>query len=119
MLSCVLYSVIENYFCIDYLCCQSKTLISISSDKIFEQASYNILLGIGITEVLTNLLYFHVLMEKPDSTVILNFRSRLVNNYLEKWFLIVGHNSRHLSSILNYVKLRIHVIDQIETDFVM
>ena len=41
LLSCVLYSTIENYVCIEYLCCQSKTLNSISSDKIFEQESYN------------------------------------------------------------------------------
>ena len=42
VLSCVLYSIAENYGCIDYICCQSKKLIRISSDKIFEQASYNI-----------------------------------------------------------------------------
>ena len=49
LLSYVLYYSIDNYVCTDYLCCQSKTLSSIYSDKIFEQASYNILLGIGIT----------------------------------------------------------------------
>ena len=48
VLSCVLYSVIDNYVFIDYICCQSKTLSRISSDKISEQASYNELLGIGI-----------------------------------------------------------------------
>ena len=41
LLSCVLYYVIEYYVCIDYLCCQSKTLSVISSDKIFEEESYN------------------------------------------------------------------------------
>ena len=35
VLSFVLYYIIENYFCINYLCCQSKTLSRISSDKIF------------------------------------------------------------------------------------
>ena len=35
LLSCVFYSVIENCVCIEYLCCQSKTLSAISSDKIF------------------------------------------------------------------------------------
>ena len=66
-----------------------------------------------------NLVSCHVIMKKPNSSVILNFRSHLVNNYLEKGFVIVGNNSRQLSSILNDVKLRIHSIDQIETDFVM
>ena len=49
VLSCVLYSVIENYVCIEYICFHSKTLSVIFSDKIFEEASYNELLGIGIT----------------------------------------------------------------------
>ena len=35
VLGCVLYSVIDNYVCIDYLCCQSKLIIDISRDKFF------------------------------------------------------------------------------------
>ena len=48
VLSYILYYIIKNCVFIDYLCCQYKTLIRITSDKTFEQASYNILLGIGI-----------------------------------------------------------------------
>ena len=88
VLSCVVYSHIYNYDCIDYLSCQSKTLISIESKPTFEQTSFNILIGIGIPELLLNLVSFHRFMKKPNSTVILNFRSRLVNNYLEKGFYI-------------------------------
>ena len=57
-------------------------------------------------------------MEKPDSTVILNCQSRLVNNYLAKVFFIIENNSKQLSIHLNDVKLRIHVIEQLETDLV-
>ena len=35
VLSCVVYYLIENYVCIDYLLCQSKTLSSISSKPTF------------------------------------------------------------------------------------
>ena len=112
MLSCVLFSVIRNYFCIDYLYCHSKTLSFISSDKIFKEASYNILLGIGIPEVLMNLLSCHVLMEKPNSTMILNFLSRFVNYYLVKGFVIIEHNSKQLSSVPNDAKIRICAIDK-------
>ena len=101
MLSCILYSVIDNYFCIDYIFCKSKTLSRISSDKIFEQARYNILLGIVIIEVLMNLVSCHEFMEKPNSTVILNCRSCMVNFYLAKCFVIMKHNSNKLSSLLN------------------
>ena len=49
MLSCVLYSLINHYDCIDYLCCKSKTLSSIYSNRISKQTSFNIILGIGIS----------------------------------------------------------------------
>ena len=47
-LICVVYSVIDNYVCIDYLGCQYKKSSVICSDKIFADMSYNELLGIGI-----------------------------------------------------------------------
>ena len=37
VLSCVIYYLVENYVCIDYLSCQSKTLSSISSKTKFEK----------------------------------------------------------------------------------
>ena len=119
VLSCVLYYIIYNYVRIEYLYCLSKTLISIYSDKILKQASYNILLGIGIPEVLMDLVSCHGFMEKSNSTVILNLRSRLVNHYLEKGFVIIKHNSKQLISLPNDAKLRIHAIDQLEAYFVM
>ena len=48
VLICVLYSFIDNHVCIDYLCCKYKTISDISSDKRFEDKSYNEFLGIGI-----------------------------------------------------------------------
>ena len=41
LLSCVVYYVKENYFCIGYLHCQYKKFSVICSDKIFEDSSYN------------------------------------------------------------------------------
>ena len=48
VLGCALYPLIENYVCIYYLSCQSKTVSIISSNRICKQTSFNILLGIGI-----------------------------------------------------------------------
>ena len=62
----VLYSVKENYVCIDYLCCQYKRLRVIYSDKIFSDMSYNELLGIGIQKVLINLIACHGFMKKQN-----------------------------------------------------
>ena len=112
VLSCVLYSVMYNYVWIDFLCCHSKTLSVISSDKIFEEASYNDLIGIGIPEVLMNLISCHGFTKQTNSTVILAYRYCLVNYYLEKGYVILEHNSKHLSSVPNDVKLRVHVINK-------
>ena len=72
MLSCVVYTLIDNYECIDYLPCQSKTLCVISNNPTFKGTSFNLLLVIGIPEQLLNLVYCHGLMMKLNSTVILN-----------------------------------------------
>ena len=56
VLSCAIYYIIENYVCIDYIGCKSKKLSVICYDKIFMDMSYNEWLGIGITEVLMNLI---------------------------------------------------------------
>ena len=64
-----------------------------SCNPTFEQTSLNILLGIGIPELLLNLVYFHGFMKEPNSTVILNYRTRLINNHLSKEFSIIEHNT--------------------------
>ena len=42
--------------------------------------------------------------EDQNSTVVLVFRSRLVNHYLEKCFVILEQKSKNLSSVLNEAK---------------
>ena len=59
-----------------------------------------------------NLVSCHGFMKKPNSTVILNLQSYLVNYYFEKGLIIIKHNYIQLSSALNDVKLRIHAIDK-------
>ena len=58
-------------------------------------------------------------MKKPNSTVIVNFQSRLINNYLSKVFSIIEQNTKQLSLIPNNVKLRINLIGQMKTDYIM
>ena len=48
VLRCVVYTLIDNYVCIDYLSCKSKTLSAISCNPTFKYTSFNTLLGIGI-----------------------------------------------------------------------
>ena len=48
VLNCVVYTLIENYFSIDYLSCQSKTLCDILKNTTFKETNFNLSLGIGI-----------------------------------------------------------------------
>ena len=111
VLSCVLYSVMENNCCIDYLCCQYKTIIIISSDKFLENNSYNKFFGIDIPYLLMNLISCHGFMKNTNSTVILVCRSWLVNYYIKRGFVIIEHNSKHLISVPNEVKQCINEIN--------
>ena len=99
--------------------CQSKTLSSISSKPTFEDKSLNILLGIGIPELLLYLVSCHVFMKKPNSTVILNCRSRLISNHLSNGFYIIEKVSNKLNFLPNDVILRSNLNNQLDTYFVM
>ena len=119
VLSCVVYSIIDNYVCIDYLLSQSKTSSSISSKPKFEDTIFNILLGIGIPELLLNLVSCHGFMRKPNSTVILNFQSRLIENCLAKGFHIIEKDLKQLSLLPIDMKLIFNIMNQRDTDFFM
>ena len=119
MLSSVLCYAIENYVFIEYLCCHYKTLSVISSDEIFEKENYNGLLGIGIPEVLRNLVSCHGFTKKADLTVILVYPSHLVNYYIAKGFAINENKYNQLISVLNDMKPIINSIDKQKTYYFM
>ena len=110
---------VYNYVCIDYLLSQSKTLCDISKNTTFKETNFNLLLGIGIPELLLNLVSCHGFMLKSNSTMILNLQSRLIKNYLSKGFFIIDRGSNHLNFIPNDVILRTNLIDKLKTDYVM
>ena len=119
VLSCVVYTIIEKYFCIDYLSYQSKTVSTTLWNPTFKDKSFKLLLGIGITELLLNLLSFHGFIKKPNPTVLLNFWTCLINNYLSKGFFIIEQNKNQVSFLPNAMKLRMNLIDQLAIDHVM
>ena len=114
-----LYYVIDNYFFIDYLCCQSKTISDISRDKVFENKSYNELLGIGIPEVIMNLISCHGFTKNTISNFILVCHYWLVNYNYAKGFVIIEHNSQHSRSVPNETKQLIHAINKQKKDYVI
>ena len=79
----------------------------------------NLLLGIVIQKLLLNLVSCHGFMMKSNPTVILNFRSRLIKNHLSKGFFIIYRGSNQFNFIPNDMVLRINLVDQMKTDYVM
>ena len=55
VLICVIYTIIDNYVCIDYLDCQPNKLSFICMDGNYLRKCFNELLGIGIPDLLMDL----------------------------------------------------------------
>ena len=60
VLSCVIYTIIENYVFIYYTACQSKKLSDNCIDRKYSGKSFNELLGIYIPYLLMNLFSCYV-----------------------------------------------------------
>ena len=78
---CVIYTIISNYGCIDYLGYERKTVseIRLGSGGSYKHVnnSYDNVLGIGIPDLLMNLISCHGFLKKKDSVVILKFSNRM------------------------------------------
>ena len=63
LLSCVIYTIIKNYVCIDYLSCQWKQISTLpvcsGGGSIHESNRFDKILGIGISILLMNLMSCH------------------------------------------------------------
>ena len=82
VLSCVIYTIIKHYACIHYLDCQSKTLSEIPvgsrggskhGDKSFDR-----ILGIGIPDLLINLISCCGFLKNINYVVILKCPKRIL-----------------------------------------
>ena len=90
VLSFFVYTIIDKYVCIDYLCTINKrlselkivnTLITRHEDK-----DYNNLFGIGIPDILMNMLSCQGFINNNDSIVILKCPNRMSQYYFNKGF---------------------------------
>ena len=77
MLSFLIYTIIKNYVCIDYLAFQSKNLSEITvgykEGSKYGDKTFNIILGIGIPDGLMNLMSFCGFLKNIHSYVVLKF----------------------------------------------
>ena len=86
VLSCVIYKIIDRYVCIDYLCTEKKKISElrlVCTLKIkHDGMDYDNLFGIGIPDILLNMLSCNGFLNNNDSIVILKCLNRMTEYYL-------------------------------------
>ena len=92
VLSCVIYTIIENDVCINFLDCQSNQLSEICMDRKYFVNRSNKFLGIGVPYLLMNLLSCYGFMKNINSTVILLCPSRMLEYYFSIGFVMLKRN---------------------------
>ena len=118
VLRCIVYTITDNYVCIDHLSCQSKNLSAISCDPKFKDTCFNILLGIGIPELLLNLVSCNTFTKKKINCDI-KLPKLSEWNYLTKRFSIIEQDKKLFILLPNYMKLWINLINKLDTDYVI
>ena len=123
VLSCVIYTIIDKYVCIDYLGTKKlkisdlKTACNGSSK--YDGIDYNNLFGIGITDLLLNMLSCHGFLKNNDSVVILKCPNRMSEYYFNKGFAELTCDGDHLKKLPLMVKYRVGAEVKANTDLVM
>ena len=77
-------------------------------DSKYVDKHFRRILGIGIQNLLMNLLSFHGFLENIKSIAILKFPKGMLEYYFSKVFGILEYNFNNLAKLPNEVKQRIH-----------
>ena len=87
MIGAVIYTIVDDYICINYLGLFQDN--SFKYDNKFKNTKLNDLSGLGIPDILMNIMSFHGFAKSSILTVILTCRNALVPYYFSKGFFIV------------------------------
>ena len=120
MLSCVIYTIIDRYVCIDYLGTEIKKISQLKlghSLKIrHEDKDYDNLFCIGIPDIFINMLSCQEFLNNNDSIVILKFANRMSQYYFNKGFTQLNCDEDHLKQVPVEVKDRVGAELKVNTD---
>ena len=99
MLSCVIYTIIDKYVCVDYLGTDKKKIsdLKIGCTKSIKHdgMDYNNLFGIYIPDILLNMLSCHGFLNNDDSIVILKCPNKMSEYYFNKGFIELTCDEDH------------------------
>ena len=93
VLSCVIYTIINNYVCIDILACESKKLseLNFGCRGILKHTNknYDTILGIGIPDLSMNFMSCHGFLKEKHYVVVLKCPKRMLEKYFSKGFTLL------------------------------
>ena len=123
VLSCVIYNIMKNYFCIDYLDFRPKHLSEITvgskmSSKYGDKRFHRILV-IGIPNLLMDLMSCHGSLKNINYVVLFKCPKTMLEYYFSEGFNILECNVNDLAKLPNEVKQRIHAEETDNLDRVM
>ena len=99
VLEAVIYCILENNVCLDYVFLQKYTKLS-SFHKVFEDSSYNDISVIFIPELLMNIVLCHGFVKYKTLAVILTCQRNLASYYLSEIFVIPPKYSEAMKNVL-------------------
>ena len=92
VLSCVIYTIIRKYVCIDYLVYEKSKLsylrLGVTGRYKHIDKKFDYVLGFGILDILLNLLSCRGFLENNESVVVLKCPHRMFEYYFNKGFII-------------------------------
>ena len=123
MLSCVIYTIISKYVCIDYLGSEKEKLsdlrLGVSGRYKHIANNYDNVLGFEIPDLLLNLLSCQGFSKNNKSGVILKCPYRMSEYYFNKGLIIFDCDEHNLRIIPSLVKDRVGAEITINSDKVM
>ena len=91
VLSCVIYTIISNCVCIDYLASESKTISELPDGSVGgyknEEKSYDKILRIGVPYLLMNLMSCNGFLKNKYPVVIIKHPNRMFEYHFSKGFI--------------------------------
>ena len=111
VLSCVIYTVISNYVCIDYLGSEKSKLsylrIGVAGGYKHLGGKYDNILGFVIPYMLLHLLSCQGFLKNNESVVILKCPNRIFEYYFNKGFIIFNCDENNLKRLPSEIKDRV------------
>ena len=123
MLSCVIYTIIDRYVCIEYLGKETKKIselnLGCSLKTRHENRDYDKIFGIGIPDIFMNMLSCQGFLNNNESIVILKCPNRMSHYYFNKRFIQLTCDEDHLKTLPVRVKDRVGAEVKVNLDLVM